>query len=120
MKKSSIIFGILMFLVSGILSYLNLDKNVAVNISLIANNLIAAIILATSSAIAFRLGVKKVGILPTHPKIVTAVLFAFFLGNTFSNLFSLGEVSWFLFAAVVIALSYFAPLILLKPKESME
>jgi len=120
MQKSSLIFGTLMFLISGILTYLNLTKSLPVSLPLIINVLISAIILAVPSAIAFHFGVKKIGVEPTNPKILMAALFAFFVGNSAAIVFSLREISWFLFAAVVISLSYLAPLRLLKTKNSQE
>jgi len=47
-----------------------------------------------------------------------AVLFAYFVGNSFAMLFGLREISWFLFALVVVILSYLAPVRFFKPKEA--
>ncbi|MDN3652882.1 hypothetical protein QWY77_08910 [Thalassotalea ponticola] len=120
MQKSSIIFGISMFLITGILTYLNLTKSLPISLALIINVLISAVVLAIPSAIAFHFGVKRIGVRPTIPKILMAALFAFFVGNSAAIVFSLREISWFLFAAVVIALSYLAPLGLLKPMVNQE
>jgi hypothetical protein len=120
MQKSSTIFGALMFLITGMLTYLNLAKSLPVNLGLIINVLISAVVLAIPSAIAFHFGIKKIGVKPTNPKILMAALFAFFVGNSAAIVFSLREISWFLFAAVVIVLSYLAPLRLLKSKVNQE
>ncbi|PKG82866.1 hypothetical protein CXF85_12080 [Colwellia sp. 75C3] len=119
MQKSSIIFGLIMFVTAFILTYFKISKVNGTDIDLILNLLITSTILAVPSAIAFFYGVKKSTIIPTIKQIVMAVAFAFLLGNTTAMFFGLREISWFLFALVVIILSYLAPIQFLKPKEAV-
>ncbi|TWX63347.1 hypothetical protein [Colwellia sp. C1TZA3] len=120
MQKSSITFCLAMFFLAATLTYIQLLKISSVNFSLILNVIISALIFAVPSSIAFYFGIKKVGVVPTISKIIMAVLFAYFIGNSTMLVFNLREVSWFLFPLTVAVLSYLAPLRLLKSSEAVE
>ncbi len=118
MQKPSLIFGVAMFIVTAIVTYLNSTKFNAVSFNLIINVFVTSIILSATSTVAYFFGVKKSTVNPPVSKTLMAVLFAYFVGNSFAMLFGLREISWFLFALVVVILSYLAPVRFFKPKEA--
>ena len=118
MQKSSIIFGVAMFIVTAVMTYLNLSKHNVMGFDLVLSVLITSGLLSVSSTVAYFFGVKKSMINPPISKILMSVLFAFFVGNSFAMVFGLREISWYLFALVVIVLSYLAPVRFFKPKEA--
>jgi len=116
MQKSSVIFCVAMFVSSFFLIYFKLPKPNGVDLYLVINVILSSFILSIPSAVAFYFGVKKVQITPNFKQIIMAALFAYLLGNTTAMLLGLRDISWYLFALVVIVLSYIAPIRLLKPK----
>jgi len=115
MQKPSIIFGVVMFIVTTVVTYFNLSKLNVVGVDLIINVFITSIVLTVSSTIAYFLGVKKSNVNPPVSKTFMAVFFAFFVGNSIAMVFGLREISWYLFALVVIVLSYLFPVSFFKP-----
>lgn len=120
MRNSSMIFGITLFVLSAIFTYVFVTKSIAPSINVVVSVVLTAAALAVPSAIAYFYGVKKAQQIPTNKSIFLSAAFALCVGNSTAVIFGLREISWFLFAAVVIAISYLAPVRVFKSRNEID